>query len=156
MGILEEMIKQSTDPRELKRALSVKMGQEGIKPPQIGRILNVSEQYVSKWKGIYETEGAERLRLGYEGRKPYLTAEQRAEVVRWVKGKSSLRVEEIRDYVEKTYGVVYQSKQSYYELMAEGGMSYHRSEAVNPKHDEAQVMEKREALKKSWQNIGRR
>jgi putative transposase len=105
---------------------------------------------------VYETEGAKGLKLGYEGRKPYLTAEQRVEVVNWVKEKTSLRIEEIRDYVEKTWGVVYQSKQSYYDLMDEGGMSYHRSEATNPKHDEVQVMGKREELKKSWQTIDRR
>jgi transposase len=156
MGTLDEIIEQGTEPRGLKRALSVKMGQEGIKPQQISRILNVSEQYVSKWKGVYEKEGAEGLKLGYEGRKPYLTAGQREEVVNWVKGKTSLRIEEIRDYVEQRYGVVYQSKQSYYDLMDEGGMSYHRSEATNPKHDEAQVMEKRAELKKSWKTIDRR
>jgi putative transposase len=133
----------------LKRALSVKMGQEGLKPQQISRILNVSEQYVSKWKGVYEAEGVNGLRLGYEGRKPYLTVEQRQEVINWINGRTSLRLEELREHLEKTYGVLYQSKQSYYDLLSEGGMSYHRSEAMNPKHDETQVLEKREALKKT-------
>jgi len=37
-------------------------------------------------------------------------------------------VEALRDYIEEQYGVVYRSKQSYYELLEAGGMSYHRSE----------------------------
>lgn len=156
METLDEMINDSGDPRELKRALSVKMGQEGYKPQQISRVLNVSEQYVSKWKRVYETEGVSGLGLGYEGKKPYLATEQRTEVVNWLKEQSSLRLEELRDYLEEQYGVVYQSKQSYYDLMSEGGLSYHRSEAVNPKRDEAQVLQKRTELKKNWKNIARR
>ena len=156
MDSLDEMINQTRDPRELKRALSVKMGQEGYKPQQISRLLNVSEQYVSKWKGVYEAEGVKGLVLGYEGKKPYLGEEQRTEVVKWLKDHTSLRLEELRDYLEERYGVVYQSKQSYYELMDEGGLSYHRNEGLNPKRDEAQVLQKRAELKKKWQSIERR
>jgi putative transposase len=156
MESLDEMINHSRDPRELKRALSVKMGQEGYKPQQISRLLNVSEQYVSKWKGVYEAEGVSGLALGYEGKKPYLAVEQRAEVVNWLQEHSSLGLAELRDYLEEQYGVVYQSKQSYYDLMSEGGLSYHRTEELNPKRDEAQVLEKRAELKKSWQSIGHR
>jgi putative transposase len=52
--------------------------------------------------------------------------------------------------------VVYQSKQSYYELLEAGGMSDHRSEKGNPKRDEAQVLERREEIKKNWRRDGRR
>jgi DDE superfamily endonuclease len=45
--------------------------------------------------------------------------------------------------------VVYQSQQSYYELMHAAGLSYHKSEKVNPKRDETLVQERREALKKT-------
>ena len=156
METLDDMINNSPDTREMKRALSVKMLQEGFSPQQIRRVLNVSEQYVSKWKGMYEQEGVGGLHLGYEGKKPYLQTEQRAEVVSWIKGHQSLRLEELRDYVEQQYGLVDQSKQSYYDLMSAGGMSYHRSEAVNPKRDESQVWQKRAELKKSWSNTKRR
>ena len=53
-------------------------------------------------------------------------------------------------------GVVYQSKQSSYELLEAGGMSYHRSEKCNPKRDEAQVLARREEIKKNWGCGGRR
>jgi putative transposase len=155
METLDDMIKNSPNTREMKRALSVKMLQEGFSPEQISRVLNVSEQYVSKWKGLYEQKGVGGLHLGYRGKKPYLAVAQRAEVVSWIKGHQSLRLEELRDYVEQEYGVLYQSKQSYYDLLSEGGLSYHRSEAVNPKRDESQVLQKREELKKSWSSTNR-
>jgi hypothetical protein len=52
--------------------------------------------------------------------------------------------------------VVYRSKQSYYELWEAGGMSYQRSEKDNPKRDEAQILTRREEIKKNWHRGGRR
>ena len=130
--------------------MSVKMGRQGFSPAQICQVLNVSPQYVSKWKGQYEAEGAVALRLSYRGSEGYLGEEQRQALVQWIGAHETLTVEAVRDHVEERYGVVYQSKQSYYDLLEVGGMSYHRSEKVNPKRDEVQVVERREAIKKNW------
>ena len=46
------------------------------------------------------------------------------------------------------------SKQSYYELLDAGGMSYHRSEKRNPKRDEAQVLARREEIPLSGHRNG--
>lgn len=149
---LDKLINESRDAREVKRAVSVKMVKAGEKPSKVSEWLNVSEAYISKWKGKYEEGGAEALRMGYEGDAGYLSQEQRGEVIGWIKSLERVSVEEVRDYIEKKYQVVYRSKQSYYELLEAGGMSYHKSEKVNPKHNEEKVAEKREELKKNWQN----
>ncbi len=148
MESLDDMISNATDARETKRALSVKMLQNGIKLKQISHLLNVSEQYVSKWKKIYQAKGATGLHLAYRGKPAYLKEEERAGVVAWIKEQDTIEVEAVRDYIEGEYGVVYLSKQSYYDLMSAGGMSYHRSIAANPKRDEAQILHKREEIKK--------
>ena len=44
--------------------------------------------------------------------------------------------------------MVYHSKQSYYDLLHEAGLSYHQTQATNPKRDEAPVLQKREEIKK--------
>ncbi len=51
MPDIDEIINEATDAREVKRAVRVKMGQQGFGPAQICQVLNVSLQYVSKWKG---------------------------------------------------------------------------------------------------------
>ena len=71
-------------------------------------------------------------------------------------GAQTLSVEAVRDHVEAHYGVLYRSKQSYYDLMEAGGMSYHKSEAQNPRRDEAQIEERRAVIKKNWQVTGKR
>jgi putative transposase len=153
---LDQIIDESRDAREVKRALSVKLAKAGEKPSKIREWLNVSEAYISKWKGRYEKGGAEALRMGYEGDAGYLSQEQRGEVLGWIASLARVSVEEVRDYIEEKYAVVYRSKQSYYELLEAGGMSYHRSEKVNPKHKPEKVLEKREEVKKNWQNEKRR
>jgi putative transposase len=156
MQDLDEIINEAQDAREVKRAVSVKMSVQGFSPVQISQVLNVSLQYVSKWKGLYEAEGGEALRLGYRGSASYLEEAHRQAILRWIEARETVSVEALRDHIEEQYGVVYRSKQSYYELLDAGGMSYHRSEKDNPKRDEAQVLARREEIKKNWHRGGRR
>ena len=153
METVDGLINESKEVRELKRAISVKMLEAEIEPEKIAKVLNVTEQYVSKWKGIHQQKGADGLKLGYQGSQGYLSAAQREAIVEWIKEQESITVEGLRDYLEAEYEVVYCSKQSYYELLKKAGLSYHRTTATNPKKDETQILEKREEIKKKWQSI---
>lgn len=146
MLTLEEIIANSKDYREIKRALAVKMIIQGLSVNKIAEILQVSDSFISKWKLTYESEGAQALLLKYQGKKSYLDEYSRNEVVNFLKTFSSFSVEELRDYLEDKYQVVYKSKQSYYELLKEGGLSWKKTEKVNPKREEAVVEKKREEL----------
>jgi putative transposase len=156
MSKLAELIEETKDARELKRALSVKMGQSGMAVAQVGELLQVTPQYVRKWQRRYEAEGVEALGVGYRGSESYLSGEQHQEVAEWIGTHEAVSVEEVRDYIEEQYGVVYRSKQSYYEFLTAGGMSYHRTEPGNPKHDDGEVLERREEIKKNWRRDGRK
>lgn len=150
MQSIDEIINESGDVREVKRALGIKLLEQGMSPGQISQVLNVSVQWVSKWKGKYETEGAVGLLVGYQGSAGYLSEEAKGAIVGWIEEQATVTVEAVRDYVESAYGVVYQSKESYYQLLEAGGMSCHQSEKANPKRQEAQVQERREVIKKNW------
>lgn len=88
------------------------MGLRGLTPAQICECLQVSPQYVSKWKRAYAVEGAAALEVKYRGSESYLSAEQREELLAWIGSHETLTVEAVRDYAAEHYGVVYQSKQS--------------------------------------------
>lgn len=156
MSSLAEIISESRDGRAVKRALCVKMRLTEMATAQICELLNVSPQYVSKWSGKYETEGAASLGVGHLGSESYLSREARTKVIEWIKGQETISLEVVRDYLAAQFGVRYQSKQSYYDLLAAAGMSYHKSENRNPKHDEAQVKARREEIKKKWSNTRKR
>jgi putative transposase len=146
MLTLEEII-DFPEGRETKRAIAVKMIIQGFEVKDICSLLGVSDSFVSKWKIIYENEGASALRLNYKGRTGFLTEFQRDEIFFYLKDKPHYTVEELRDLIELRYDVVYQSKQSYYDILKEAGLSWHKTEAVNPKRDEAKVLLKREEIK---------
>ena len=94
--------------------------------------------------------------LGYHGSESYLEPDGREAILSWIGSQETISIEQVRDYLEEQYGVVYQSKQSYYELMQAAGLSYHKSEKRNPKRDEKQVFERREEIKKKWNNTKRK
>jgi len=156
MQDIDEIINEARDAREVKRAVSVKMSAQGFSPVQICQVLNVSLQYVSKWKSLYEVGGGTVLRLGHRGSESYLGEAERQAILQWIGAQETVSLEAVRDYIEEQYGVVYRSKQSYYELLEAGGMSYHRSEKHNPKRDEAQILVRREEIKKNWHRGGKR
>jgi putative transposase len=140
---------------EIKRALAVKMLLCELKPKEISFLLNVSEGFVSKWKVIYENEGAKGLRLNYKGGKGFLTKVQRLEILLHLKDEPHYSVEKLRELIQNRYGIVYQSSQSYYDLLKEAGLSWHQTQAINPKRDEVEVLLKRQELKKNW-TLGKR
>jgi putative transposase len=152
MSSLEDIIDLPAN-LEVKRALAVKMILFDFKTEDIGALLNVSDAFVSKWKIRFENEGAEALKLNYKGGTGFLTDDQRDEILFHLRMQPHYSVEALRDYIEYHYGVVYHSKQSYYDLLQAAGLSYHQTQATNPKRDEAQVLQKREEIKKNWPRV---
>lgn len=156
MDGLAQLIEETTDVRELKRAVSVKLGEAGMATAAIGAVLQVTARVVRKWRRRYEREGVEGLAVRNRGSESYLSVEQRQEVEDWLGAQETITLEEVREELEARYGIVYQSKQSYYDLLDASGLSYHRTEKSNPKRNEAQVVERREEIKKNWPRAGPR
>lgn len=156
MDRLAQLIEETTDVRELKRAVSVKLSEEGMATEAIGEVLQVTPRAVRTWRRRYEREGVEGVQVRYRGSESYLGVEQRQEVEDWLGVQETITLEEVRDEIEARYGIVYQSKQSYYDLLDASGLSYHRTEKGNPKRNEAHVLERREEIKKNWHRGGQR
>ena len=155
MSTLDDII-NSTENLEIKRALAIKMFFSDFKVEDICKLLNVSDSFVSKWKMIYENKGASALKVKYQGGPGYLTEQQRIQILLHLNNQPHCSVEELRDYIEDQFGIVYQSKQSYYDLLKAGGLTWHQTQAVNPQRDEQQVLQKREAIKKNWRRVKRK
>lgn len=91
-------------------------------------------------------QGLNEIRLGYQGSKSYLSVAQKAQVTAWLKTQAYWNLDELVSYLDQQYGVIYQSKQSYYELFAAAEVSWKKSQKVNPKHDAELVKHKREEI----------
>ncbi len=139
---LNDFIKSNPDARELKRAVAVQMFLKGYKHREIGESIGVSSGFISKWTGIYEQLGVSGLKLRYPGSVGYLEPEQRQAVLAWLKRKNYWNLSELQAYIEAEYEVVFDSKQSYYTLFEQAGISWKKTQQRNPKADPELVEKK--------------
>jgi putative transposase len=132
---LNSYIQSTPDARELKRAVAVQMFLKGFKHQEIGESLGVSSGFISKWTQRYEESGVSGLQLGYSGSNGYLELEQRQDVIAWLKRKNYWNLTELQQHIEQEYEVVFNSKQSYYTLFEQAGISWKKTQKRNPKVD---------------------
>lgn len=103
-----------------------------MKHHQIQPILGVHSSYISRWESRYRQQGVAGLHSKYKGSKGYLTQAQRQQVKDWIKQEKQRTLWEVIDYLEKQYGLRYSSLQSYYDLLKQAGMSWHRGKKKVP------------------------
>ena len=140
---LTAFLAEKRDSREYRRALAVKLALQGYLYEVISDMLDVTPGFVSQAKQAYEAQGAAGLTLKHKGAQPYLSASERQAVIDWLKAQQEWSVEHLQVYIETTYGVVFQSRQSYYQLLADAEITYKQSQRANPKRDEERVAAKK-------------
>ena len=140
MEELTDFIQANPDSRELKRALAVQMAKQNLAYSKIKEILQVSMSFISKWKKVYSEQGIAGLGLKYKGSESYL--EQRTSVISWLQQKNYWHLQELVTEIEDKYGVIFASKQSYYNLFEEAGISWKKTQMSNPKKDPELVQKK--------------
>jgi putative transposase len=146
IACLEAFIKSDIDARELKRAIAVRMALSGNIYHEISNILGVSNFFIGYWKKQFKTKGIARNKLGHKGSKGYLTALQNTEVIELLKNKQYWNLDELVTYLEQEFGVIYKSKQSYYELFDRAKISWKKTQKTNPKFDKELVKKKTEEI----------
>lgn len=139
---LRDFIKSNPKPKELKRALAVKLALEGYAYRAIQKILEVSVGFISKWKRAFEMGGISALKLGYKGAKSYLSKSERQSVIEWLIKQNSWDISELEIYLIEEYDVVFMSPQSYYQLLKEARITWQKGEQKNPRQDEKNIAEK--------------
>ena len=142
MEELIEFIQANPDPRELKRALAVQMVMQNYNHSKIRNILGVSVSFISKWKYIFVEQGITGLRLRYKGSKSYLDSAQKQIVLSWLQQKNYWHLSELKEYLSDNFDVVFESNQSYYDLLKGANISWKKTQKSNPRKDPDLVAKK--------------
>ena len=150
MQDLEKII--NSGPLKLKRALAVKMIKSNYTIDEICELLVVKKSFVEKWRAIYNREGVKSLEPKYKGSKGFLDEAQLEVVNSFIKTKNTCSLEELIVYIKDNYGFSYKSKQSYYDILTNAGMSWKKTEKINPKKNDELVATKKEEIKKNFKN----
>jgi len=125
---LMKFLAEHRDSREYRRALAVKLALQGYLYNVISDMLDITPGFISQAKNAYEAHGVDGLCLKYTGSQPYLSPDQRQAVITWIKAQKTWSVEQLRTYIEATYAIVFQSQQSYYQLLSDAGISYKKAQ----------------------------
>ncbi len=156
MEELDTFIESNPDPRELKRAIAVRMTLRGHPHREIMKILQVCSGFISKWKQAFIINGIEGIKLSYQGSKAYLTLLEKEQVIGWLKDKNSWNLNELEYYIAEQFNVTFAAKSSYYDLFHEAGISWKKSQKKNPGKDPEAVAGKKKRLKSFYQKIEKR
>ena len=146
MEELDVFIKSNPDPRELKRAMAIRMRLRGYPHREIMNILQVCSGFISKWKQAFMKDGIEGIKLGYKGAQSYLTSKEKKLVLGWLKAKNSWNINELEYYIAEEFKVAFSAKSSYYDLFHEAGISWKKSQKKNPRKDPEAVALKKKKL----------
>lgn len=142
MEELNTFIESNRDPRELKRAIAVKMTLQGYRHQEITSILQVSSGFISKWKQEFVLSGIKGLKLKHQGSRGYLSQLEKEQVLKWLENKNEWNLNELEYYVAVEFGVTFAAKSSYYDLFHAAGISWKKSQKRNPRKDELAVKKK--------------
>ena len=146
---LEKFIQEATDGKEVKRAVAVKMQLQGQPYQEIQQLLQVSQSFISKWKNRAIFEGVKSLKLQYKGGTGKLTHLQKQKVITWLRTQETCKPENLRLYIEREYGVIFNSLQSYYNILKSAKISWKKTQLVNPDKDPELVAFTQSNLKKN-------
>ena len=125
---LKAFIRTERDGRQVKKALAVKLIYQDYRYEDITTILEVSMGALSKWKQAYDRAGLAGFRPQHKGRQSYLTMEAKEAVLQWLQTKKIWELSELESHLAEHYDVVYESKQSYYDLFEAAGISLEKDE----------------------------
>lgn len=117
---------------------------------------DLQRRVLSNWKQAYERAGLAGFRPQHKGRQSYLTAEAKEAVLQWLQTKKIWELSELESHLAEHYDVVYESKQSYYDLFESAGISWKKTSKVNPKADAQAVAAKKPKSNGCWHGTGRR
>ena len=148
MEDVKTFIQTTRDSRELKRALAVQNTLEGRSWEEVAQDLGVCRAFIGKWRQRYERRGVKGLELGYHPWAGYLDEMKQQAIVTWIQEQAHWDIRRIAQEVERQYGVVYKSKQSYYALLNRAKMSWKKTQKRNPSSDPGQVEAKRDEIQK--------
>lgn len=144
--MLKKFIKSNPNEKEMRRALAVKLTIEGYKYRQISKILEVSVGFITKWNQAFKCGGLSALKSSYQGGKGYLNQVEIRGVIEWLIEQKAWDISDLEvDLIEK-HDVVFQSRQSYYQLLKEARITWQKGEQTNPRQDPEAISKKNEKL----------
>ena len=139
-----------SDPRVVRRANAMLLLDDGWSCERVAEALYLDDDTVRSWRKIYDQEGLKGLeRFEVGGSSSHLSKAQEEALVAWVAATLPRSTRQVGAYVEREFGVVYESRSGLIALLHRLGLEYSKPETIGRKLD----VEKQKAFIEAYENL---
>ena len=145
---LIELARDGSIPHRLaRRANALVLLDDGMNCAAVARVLFLDDDTIRTWYQLYQQDGIEGLAgFGHEGGMCRLTPEQQDKLKAWISKTPPRTTRQIGAWIEREYGIDYQSRSGLIALLHRLGMEHRKPKAISRKLDPA----KQEAFIKAY------
>ncbi len=148
--LIESARNGSAAHRLARRANALVLLDDGMSCEAIAKVLLLDDDTIRTWHRLYEEDGIEGLtNFGYEGSTCQLSGEQQDKLKAWVAAALPRTTRQVGAWIEKEFGLVYESRSGLIALLHRLGLEYHKPSVIPRKLDK----EKQRAFIESYDNL---
>jgi transposase len=120
--------------RLARRANALVLLDIGMSCEAIAGVLLLDDDTIRTWYSLYEEEGIDGLAgFGYEGSACRLNEDQQGRLKAWITGTLPRTTREVGAWIEKEFGIAYESRSGLVALLHRLDMAYRKPKAVSSK-----------------------
>ena len=136
--------------RLARRANALALLDDGWSCERVAGALFVDDETVRRWHQLFLEDGLEGLaRFESGGSCPRLAADQEAKLKSWIAAALPRSTRQVGAYIEREFGVVYESRSGLVAMLHRLGLEYHKPETIGRKLD----AEKQQAFIETYENV---
>ena len=136
--------------RLARRANSLVLLDDGWSCERVAAALLVDDETVRRWHQLFLEDGLEGLtRFDSGGSCPRLAEDQEAKLKSWIAAALPRSTRQVGAYIEREFGVVYESRSGLVAMLHRLGLEYHKPETIGRKLD----AEKQQAFIETYENV---
>ena len=136
--------------RFARRANAFVLLDDGWNCQQVAQALLLDDDTIRGWRKFFEQRGIEGITsFDVGGSASYLTVKQEDDLKAWVSAALPRSTRQIGAWIEKEFGLVYESRSGLIALLHRLGLEYHKPDVIPRKLDE----EKQKAFIESYDKL---
>jgi transposase len=120
-----------------RRANALVLLDDGWSCEAVANVLFVDDDTIRNWFRLYEQDGIEGLAwFGHEGSLCQLSGAQQEKLKAWISATLPRTTRHVGAFIEKEFGVAYESRSGLIALLHRLGLEYHKPQLIGRKLDE--------------------
>jgi transposase len=135
--VLTELARDGrVEHRLARRANALVLLDRGMNARQVAKVLLLDDDTIREWRALFERDGVDGLAgFHYGGRQAFLSAPQEKQLKEWLSLTLPRSTREAGAYIEREFGVTYESRSGLIALLHRLGFEHRKPEAVSSKMD---------------------